>query len=208
MGENFFRLRLFDDIVSELSNAVLKTQPLLREVNDVLISYSGSRMRRLCSSYSAAGTAGHGYSRLLYWIPDSTNGQWKRSPNNPMFDVSKQYQICIMALRLSDYISIFVLVFFFVMRDNGILKNFQFCPLSLGFMVEFWYNQRISKLTHWNACLIPGPLSFPESLDVRRIPFSQARQLTIALTGMEFRIKSTSLTYYAPFIKLAKKNSV
>ena len=45
MGEKFFRLRLFDDIISELSNAVLKTQPLLREVNDVLISYSGSRMR-------------------------------------------------------------------------------------------------------------------------------------------------------------------
>lgn len=122
----------------------LKTQPLLREVNDVLISYSGSRMRRLCSSYSAAGTAGHGYSRLLYWIRDSTNDQWKRSPNNPMFDVSKQYQICIMGLRLSDYISIFGLVFFFVMRDNRILKNFQFCRLSLGFMVEFWYNQRVS----------------------------------------------------------------
>ena len=66
MGGKFFRLRLFDDIISELSNAVLKTQSLLREVNDVLISYSGSRMRRLCSSYSAAGTAGHGYSILLY----------------------------------------------------------------------------------------------------------------------------------------------
>ena len=66
MGEKLFRLRLFDDIISELSNAVLKTRPLLREVNDVLISYSGSRMRRLCSSHSAAGTAGHGYSRLLY----------------------------------------------------------------------------------------------------------------------------------------------
>ena len=83
---------------------------------------------RIQGAECVAGTAGHGDSRLLYSIPDSTNGQWKRSPNNPMFDVSKQYQICIMALRLSDYISIFGLVFFFVMRDSGILKNFQFCP--------------------------------------------------------------------------------
>lgn len=160
---------------------------------------------RIQGAECVAGTAGHWYSRLVYWIPDSTNGQWKRAPNNPMFDVSKQYQICFNALWLSDYISIFGLIFFFVMRDNGILKIFKFCPLSLGFMVQFWCNQRISKLTHWNACLISGPLLFPESLDVRRIPFSQARQLTIALTGMEFRIKSIYLTYYAPFIKRAKK---
>ena len=76
MREKCFRLRLFDDIISELSNAVLKTQPLLREVNDVLISYSGSRMRRLCSSYSAAATAGHGipdYS-IESPIPQMING--------------------------------------------------------------------------------------------------------------------------------------
>ena len=42
------------------------------------------------------------------------------------------------------------------------------------------------SFTHWNTCLIPGPL-LPESLDVRGIPFSQARQLTIDLTGKEFR---------------------
>ena len=109
MGEKFFRLRLFDDIISELSNAVLKTRPLLREVNDVLISYPGSRMRS--------------------W--NSRSRVFLITLLNP------QHQICIMALRLSDYISIFGLVFFFVMRDNGIVKNFTFCPLSLGFMVEF-----------------------------------------------------------------------
>ena len=37
------------------------------------------------------------------------------------------------------------------------------------------------------TCLILGPL-LPETLDVRRIPFTQARQLTVSLTGMIYTI--------------------
>ena len=43
-----------------------------------------------------------------------------------------------MTLRLSGHISIFGLVFFVLkfLQDNGIVKNLQFCPRSLGVMLE------------------------------------------------------------------------
>ena len=64
-----------------------------------IISWSGSRMLGICSSYTSSGTAGqsYGYSRLLYLIPDCT--KWSMETHPP---------VCNMVPRLSDHISIFV----------------------------------------------------------------------------------------------------
>ena len=88
------------------------------------------------------------------------------------------YQISNLTPRVSDHISLFGLAFF-------VLKPQQM------------------SLTHWNACLIPGPF-LSESLDVRRLPFSQERQLSFALSGMDFKL--TYLTCNALFIERVKNS--
>ena len=52
-----------------------------------------------------------------------------------------------MAPRLSGHFSIFGLVFvslslFWEIRDNGVVKNLQYCPYSRGIMLEFKYIER------------------------------------------------------------------